>query len=376
MAIAVVNPITGREIRRRADIFAEQSARIRALLDTAVHRREMYDNTLGFRYRAGYEGADDRLSPQGTRGGRIYQPTPPPGRVRVAAFGDSFVYANEVTPEESWAARLEQHFPALEVLNYGVGGYGVDQALLRYRLEGAALAPQVVVMGFMPDDLRRVVNVYRRFISSHEWPLVKPRFVLTSEGSLALRPPPIGSLEDYRRFLADPAAVRALGQEDYWYETLIYENPLYDASAVVRLGTHAWIRFRNRYVRSDRLVRGPVFNPASSAFRIQVLLFETFAAEATQGGAQPLVVLLPDREAVQRLRRGQRPSYAPLADALLARGIAHVDLGAAFAAALEHTPPDALFRTGGHYSPAGNEVVARALGPRLVELAAVIPGRL
>lgn len=96
---------------------------------------------------------------------------------------------------------------------------------------------------------------------------------------------------------------------------------------------------------------------------------EAFAAEAIQRGGLPLVVLLPDREAVQRLRRGQPPSYAPLAQALRIRGIEYFDL----LRSLHYwgcTPTETLFRPDGHYSPAGNEEVALALGPKMLQLAA------
>jgi lysophospholipase L1-like esterase len=367
LAILVADPLTGGEIRRTRDILAEQSARIRDLLDTTVARREMLDVTLGWRYRAGYSGPGDQLSSQGLRGAREYEPAPAPGVLRVAAFGDSFVYGNEVGPEESWPARLERMHPTLEVLNFGVGGYGVDQALLRYRQEGAAFRPNIVIMGFTPDDLRRVVNVYRRFISSHEWPMAKPRFRPVPGGRLELVPTPLQSVSDYRRLLDDPGAVRMLGADDQWYEPLIYQNPLYDWSASVRLGTHIWIRFRNRYIGPNRLFVRGVFNPESAAFRIQVLLFESFAREVASHGAAPLVVFLPDRGTLERLSRGQPSTYGPLIEALGARGIPHVDVAPALVRPAASSTIESLFRPGGHYSPVGNGLVARALAPTLLQ---------
>ena len=122
-------------IRRRSAILREQTVRIAALLDTTRSRREQLDPVLGWRYRAGYASDDDHLNAQGLRSRHEYAAAPPAGTLRVAAFGDSFVYGNEVTDDDAWTAVLEGGSGGIEVLNYGVGGYGLDQAFLRFQAE-------------------------------------------------------------------------------------------------------------------------------------------------------------------------------------------------------------------------------------------------
>jgi hypothetical protein len=161
-------------IRRRSDILREQSRRIASLLDTSKSHREAIDSLLGWRYRPGFVSATDHINRQGLRSRREYSDVAPRGALRIAAFGDSFVYGNEVDDDNAWPAQLEACANDYEVLNYGVGGYGLDQAFLRFQSEGLTLGPRVVLIGFTTDDLRRVVNVYRRFISSLELPLAKP----------------------------------------------------------------------------------------------------------------------------------------------------------------------------------------------------------
>src|SRR5207245_1342737 len=107
----------------------------------------------------------------------------------------------------------------LELLNYGVGGYGTDQAYLRYLLDGADLAPQVVVMGFTTDELRRTVNVYRRFISTRDVVVsFKPRYLIDAQGRLSRLDAPLRERADYERLLADPRAIIRFGEHDAWYE--------------------------------------------------------------------------------------------------------------------------------------------------------------
>ena len=76
---------------------------------------------------------------RGLRSLREYAPEAPPGVLRVAAFGDSFVHGDEVDDQANWPAVLERSRPDLEVLNFGASGYGPDQALLRWERDGRPL---------------------------------------------------------------------------------------------------------------------------------------------------------------------------------------------------------------------------------------------
>jgi len=371
LAIRLSRPLLAEEIRTTSDIFHEQSDKIQLLLDSTHTYRVVLDSILGWRYRPGYRDSADAINSQGLRSPREYEPEPPARVLRVAAFGDSFVYGNEVADSASWPALIEQLFPRIEVLNYGVGGYGVDQAYLRFCAEGVALSPRIVIIGFVSDDLGRVVNVYRRFISNREVPLVKPRFSLDAGGRLVLLPNPLPHASDYERYLRVPQDVVELGAHDYWYRPAVYRNPAYDYSATVRLFTELWLRISARYFAPDRLFRDGAINPSSTAFRIQTTLFEEFAAAVRAAGARPLVVLLPDRESVVAAQQGRQTTFAPLARELERRKIEYVDLTAAF----REAQGDAAkwFMSGGHYSPAGNRIVAQMLGRELLVRAAEKP---
>jgi hypothetical protein len=218
LTIGLLRAGAGRDIRRVAAIYEDQSARIRRFLDPGAVQLEQFDPGLGWRYTPGFRGDRHRINHQGLRGDREYATAPPPGVDRLAAFGDSFVYGNEVDTPDSWPARLETELGGAEVLNFGVGGYGTDQAWLRYRREGRRFGPRIVLIGFVPDDIRRNVNVYRRFLSDHELPLFKPRFRMSDDGVLRLLPCPLAEALRARRircldaaaaFPAGPGAVPA-----------------------------------------------------------------------------------------------------------------------------------------------------------------------
>ena len=357
-ALWLLRPLIG-ELRRTSVIYAEQTERIRALLDVEHPLREVLDQMLGWRYRPGYRKGNDIVSLQGLRSKRAYAQIPPDGTLRIAAFGDSFVYGNEVGTPEVWTSQMEHACRPIEVLNYGVGGYGVDQAYLRYVSEGSLYAPHIVLVGFVPDDLRRLVNVYRRFIDDREIPLFKPRFMLEGN-TLKLLPNPLPLLSDYDRLLMEPETVTRLGQHDHWYKPAIYENPLYDLSATVRLTVTLGLHVYDRYLDPNRLWKGGQFNPSSEAFRLQLAIFHKFADEIKQTGAMPLIVLFPERDSILRVRAGSSTFYASLAAKLLEMGVPYLDLIEAFRSDTTG-PVDSFFMPGGHYSRRGNEIIAQWL---------------
>jgi hypothetical protein len=364
LAIRLSRPFLYEEIRTTRDIFREQSTRIERLLDLDSSHMLALDPVLGWRYRAGYRDSLNAINSQGLRSTRRYASQPPRGVLRVAAFGDSFVYGNDVADSAAWPALVEQLFPRIEVLNYGVGGYGGDQAYLRFCSEGAALAPRIVVIGFVTDDLRHIVNVYGRFISNRETPLVKPRFMLDAGGQLVLLPNPLPRAPDYQRYLHSPERIVELGADDYWYRPAIYQDPLYDYSATVRLLTNLWLRVEQRYFAPDRLLRHGELNASSTAFRIQISLFEHFTAAVQAAGARPIVVLFPDRQSLEQARQGRETIVAPLVRELAADGIEYVDLTPAFLEA-QGDPSNWFLPVGDysrHYAPAGNRIVAQWLG--------------
>lgn len=127
------------------------------------------DPYCGTRLRSGFEGwwrkegsAYVRINRYGFRQGDR-EPAKPPGAFRVAVLGDSFIEAFQVPDEQTFCAQLErrlQDCPVLagrhvEVLNFGVSGYGTAQELQMLRHYVWPYQPDLVLLAFFPgNDLR------------------------------------------------------------------------------------------------------------------------------------------------------------------------------------------------------------------------------
>jgi len=148
---------------------------------------------------------DDRLD-NGSHGERIS-----PANDAIAdpkycfeVYGDSFTFAADINDDPAWPNRLAAKIKC-KVLNFGISGYGVDQAVLRHELN-ERFANYAALLIY-PHDIRRNLNQQRSLVwPQKSRPNFKPRFILSSDGSLELIEIFSGTLEDYKRVIADPSS--------------------------------------------------------------------------------------------------------------------------------------------------------------------------
>jgi hypothetical protein len=107
----------------------------------------------------------------------------PAGRFRIVLLGDSRTFGFGVPIHKHFSTLLERYFKDLEVINMGVGGFGVDQELLCLRTEG---------LRYQPDLVMAYVAHYgnHRHMYATRWGKEKPRF-LRRDGRLILENSPV-----------------------------------------------------------------------------------------------------------------------------------------------------------------------------------------
>ncbi len=341
---------------------------VQRLIDDKAGQRTL-SSTLGWTNKPGTRKKIDvdparfsytiTINEQGLRGARTYPLNPDRDRVRILAFGDSFTFGAEVNGKDSWTESLSRFAPQVEVLNFGVPGFALDQALLRYEEEGKHFNPRIVLMGFMTENLRRHVNVYRPFLYRDGLPAAKPRFLLAG-GSLELLPNPLPTPDHYRQLLDRESEVIALlGKHDQHY-LMDYREGRFDVLPSVRL-----LKILRRNLRENRAADSVMlddrFNPRSEAFQVTARLFERFSTAVINNGSKPVAVIFPHGDDIRNYRTDQSKSYTPLMEHLDRQEIEYIDVMDAFARAGRTHPPRDFLGPGGHYSPLGNMVVAHQL---------------
>jgi hypothetical protein len=344
------------------------AAGLRRTFESRPEALVVLDPRLGWRPRPGMHVGPDDVDARGLRSRREYAPEPASGVLRIAVFGDSFVYGSEVATADAWPTRLEELRPATEVLNYGVPGYGQDQIHLRFLEEGGDLRPRVVLFGVASPTAERIVAVLGAFrsLEAVEFGVMsKPRYVLGGSSGLELVPNPLARPADLERYLARPSALGELGRLDFWYEPLLYESWWFDHSRACRILFAGWAIAKRRYVDADRPFRGPpgraVLNESSSSFKILTTILERSLASARERGMEPAILLLPDKFGLERSRSGETDEMEPLRAWCLERKLPLLDAARAFLALPASTEWASLFAPKFHYSAEGNRVLAEWL---------------
>ena len=131
----------------------------------------------------------------------------PPETFRIAVLGDSFTEARQMPVEDTYWHRLGEMLaacPALagqkvEVLNFGIGGYGTAQELLTYDLDARRFEPDLVLLGFFAgNDVRE--NSKSLSEGKTNWLRSSPFYRLAG-GKLVLSPPE--PLPAWKRWIYD-----------------------------------------------------------------------------------------------------------------------------------------------------------------------------
>jgi hypothetical protein len=265
---------------------------------------------------------------------------------RIAIVGDSFTFGLGVPFENTWGAQLKRKLnEKVEILNFGVDGYGIDQAYLRYHRDAKPFKSKMVVFSFVEWDLLRALHVYP-FIGLPEWsiPFAKPRFTMLNEKLELLNTPLMAP-----KHLFELQTVSSLPFIEYesGYAAEQWEGQWYQHSALVR------------YLLS----RFPRWPKASSLFSeatmvdINAEILGRFVREAEIADMIPLLVYLPSRTDFKEEERRQR---ALLFSALRNKGLPYEDL----TPCMRRGVYSEMFLKGdSHYSTEGNALAAECLKP-------------
>jgi len=276
----------------------------------------------------------------------------------VALFGDSFTWGDEVEPEHAYGNVLAELLDC-RVANYGVGGYGTDQAAIRFMQVVDDDAP-VVILGHFSENIIRNINQLRDFIVGGRFGF-KPRFVLRY-GELSQIPLPSLSAEEYRDVI--DRAADLLPHEYFrpgtWGAAGVMQFPYTRAIA------HTVLHYRVvSAVQGIRPTYAPFYQPdhPSRALDITVKMLARAEAFAVDRKQRFVVLFIPDFHDLESVRLGNQAAYAPLRELLAAEGIELIDAADYFVARYGEADFCELFVTCGasHFNPAGYRMLAEAV---------------
>lgn len=286
----------------------------------------------------------------------------------VSLYGDSFTWGDEVDNTHAWSNVLSQLLHC-RVANYGVGGYGTDQAYLRFHYNQPEPA-SIVILGFSSDDITRNINQLRNMILPTPQCALKPRFILDSQGQLELVPIPELTEKDYRELSQRP--------ERYLKYEFFLPGGL---SGLSRMGFPYTVTVAK--VLQSLLPKGLALEPRYAAFyrpdhpsgalAVTTAIMARFQLEAREAGKSPLVVIIPIGPDLAHYRKVHQWFYQPVIDNLERNHVAYLNVGPALLEYLGTRNHQELFNQGGHFNNEGYEVLAKIVFSYLVSQDLITP---
>ncbi|MBF0275795.1 MAG: SGNH/GDSL hydrolase family protein [Nitrospinae bacterium] len=291
-------------------------------------------------------------------GSRII-PAFPSGKSCASLYGDSFTFGDGVSNENAWSNQLAKLL-GCRVANYGVPGYGSDQAYLRYLINKKDDS-EIVVLGHLSENILRNVNRLRGLLYVGSKYGLKPRFIY-EKNSLKLIELPELTKEEFIKLVNRPD--KYLDHE--------YFN-LGGDSGVRKLEFPYFLSLlhilKHFHIQSE-LKAEPWYsefykeNHPSQGLKITTEILSAFYRNALAKKKKPLVLLIPTSDDLFYFRKNKVWTYQPLIDKLEGNNIAALNAGTRI---LENIGDDDICSyfqknaCNGHYNECGYKLLAETV---------------
>jgi hypothetical protein len=362
--------VLGRKLKPyQLPVEATQSKIDQYLLLTSTNASTLtvvYDDLLGWAPRPNSRSENGLYSynSSGIRSAPTeYSLSPPTGVLRIALFGDSFTHGDEVRFENTWGYYLENELREAgvqaEVINFGVPGYGMDQAYLRWKKLGHKYSPHIVIFGLQMENALRNVNTIRPIYNNGTgYPFSKPRFIV-DDGDLELLNNPTIPPEEVPMIMSNIQAWHLVDYEDF-YIPEEYSDQIWFKSKLIAF-VEAALR-GEQYNRWSRYLDSNSWSLSEEPAQLTLSIIQNFKRDVEAEGGRFIIVRLPMRQDLSTFLDGKEFQYAEL----LARiekdnQIIYPERQRLQQESDINIPSiDALFtrKTGGHYTALANEVIA------------------
>lgn len=301
----------------------------------------------------------------------------PTGEARIASFGDSYTFGRQVADHETWQSELTSKTNSI-VLNFGVGNYGLDQAVLKYETTTLPKSVRVVIIGVVPETICRVHSHWKHYLEFGNILAFKPRFLLRKD-KLVLLQSPIQSEADIQNL---ETFLPSLQDNDFFYRTK-FRSFQYRGSYLISFFRHSRHNFRLisslLIYKFKELIGAETQGARRASFniimkqnikashkmyadpmncRLLAEIIKRFRDSATARGHAPVLLIMPQRLDLERVKEGSFPytsffeKMAEIVDVIdLSTTIRKQDTSAMYVEDVY----------GGHYSVRGNQVVAETV---------------
>jgi len=307
----------------------------------------------------------------------------------LSCYGDSFTFARQVNDNETWEHELSKRLH-LNVLNFGVGNYGLDQAILLLERQFLKNPTKIVVMAMVPDTISRIMSYWKHFYEYGNTWAFKPKFEVDKEGGLRLLRNVMNKPE---KFFKLAEHIDKLRKHDYFYRTkfkkeiigfpysvAILKNPMRNIHLMFSIMYHLVISRFSEKAKAQEPMDTPMMDiirklnvkttvklyKNSQPVTLLEKLLHRFKEDGKKMGFKPIFIFLPQKNELL-YNKGETPFYMPFFQKI-SKHIETIDVSTPL---LAHPDINSLYTEknayGAHYSKEGNAFIAKIIYQELTK---------
>ncbi|RKZ81609.1 MAG: hypothetical protein DRR19_21960 [Candidatus Parabeggiatoa sp. nov. 1] len=276
----------------------------------------------------------------------------------VSLYGDSFTFGTEVDHKHAWSNLLSQRL-GCRVANFGVGGYGTDQAYLRFQHNDKDKS-RIVVLGHTSLDIVRNLTRNLDLLAMKMGYGLKPRFIVNDQGNFELVPIPQLSEKDYQKLMGLDSPQLELAHENFYCGGPVSITKLQFPYTYHLLRSINYFRLRAELARRPPYAEFYAKDHPFRGLEITTLIITSFFNEVKQQGRQPVIIIFATMADLKLYQNTKNWSYQNLMEALDTRNIPYLNVGPYLLKYLGQREIGEIFSpSGGHHNEEGNQVIAQ-----------------
>ena len=306
----------------------------------------------------------------------------------ILCCGDSFTFCRQVNDNETW----ENYLSRLEntnVLNFGVGNYGIDQSFLRLKREFVKNKTDIVILAVVPDTISRILSSWKHYYEYGNTFAFKPRFIVKNNKLHLVE----NKINDKSKFYNYQKYLEEIKKSDFFYsrkfkKEIIHFPYVYTILKNFKrnISIMCWILIIELFKKKGYSVSEIEWNPMQVIMNINLKwriklyknnevkailkkILEEYVVFAKQNNFTPVFVFLPQKDDIIFIKNNYN-FYKKFEDELSSiKDLQVIPITKSF---LLEKEIDVLYSDdneyGGHLSKIGNQIVASLIHDYLINI--------